>query len=144
MQQNVNEWGYTEEAWNALHKSKRWRIKNPDKQKAAVKSWIDRNRDHRKAYQRAYQINKKYGVDEEWFASLSLKQKGVCAICGQFDGTGKWKKLVIDHDHNTGKIRGLLCNECNRGIGYLKDSVDILEKSVEYLKQHKDSNVGTL
>lgn len=71
-----------------------------------------------------------------------LKQQTKCNICGKEDtgGTknnkhvGKTKSLVMDHDHNTGKFRGMLCNHCNRGLGNFFDDVNILEKSISYLK----------
>jgi hypothetical protein len=51
-----------------------------------------------------------------------------CMICG------KEEKLVVDHDHETGKVRGLLCNHCNRGLGHFRDSVQFLDLAAKYLK----------
>jgi hypothetical protein len=58
---------------------------------------------------------------------LSKIKKG-CWICGNLD-----TRICLDHDHKTGKIRGLLCNNCNRSLGLFKDSVDLLKKAIEYL-----------
>jgi DNA-directed RNA polymerase subunit RPC12/RpoP len=55
-----------------------------------------------------------------------------CAICGVHE-ENTTKSLALDHDHATGKVRGYLCNNCNRGIGLLKDSVEVLSKAIEYL-----------
>jgi hypothetical protein len=61
------------------------------------------------------------------------KQNNVCGICGGVNKNGK--SLHIDHDHKTNIVRGLLCNTCNRSIGYAKDSIDILHKAISYLKE---------
>ncbi len=58
-----------------------------------------------------------------------------CEICGASDQT-----LHVDHDHTTGKIRGFLCGACNRALGLLKDSHNIISKALIYLKTHEDSS----
>ena len=63
------------------------------------------------------------------------KQGGVCGVCGSPEN-GRYKHLSVDHCHSTGKIRGLLCNNCNRGIGLLKDKPDILRKAADYVEEH--------
>lgn len=65
---------------------------------------------------------------DDW-NSLVLKQKECCAICKEKTN------LVVDHDHGTGKVRGLLCSNCNTGLGMLKDSPDILRAASLYLLQ---------
>lgn len=73
-----------------------------------------------------------------------LKQQEKCDICGGNEITGstnnkhlsKTYNLVMDHDHKTGKFRGMLCNLCNRGLGNFKDNADVLEKAIEYLKNN--------
>lgn len=75
----------------------------------------------------------KYGITTEQFNLLVEKQDNKCAICG-IDGKNTHKKvLCIDHDHITKHIRGLLCDTCNRAIGMLKDSPELLEKAQQYL-----------
>ena len=69
------------------------------------------------------------GVTEEQYLIQLAKQNGVCAICNN----KCTKALAADHDHVTGKFRGLLCNSCNRGLGYLKDDIKIITKALEYL-----------
>jgi len=70
---------------------------------------------------------------------LLAKQNGGCAICGAREGhrsaRGRSCRLAIDHDHQTGTIRGLLCNNCNRGLGRFKDSIALLEAAIRYLKR---------
>jgi len=74
---------------------------------------------------------------EEFF----VHQDGKCAICGTIEGHrsryGRICRLAVDHDHRTGKARGLLCNNCNRGLGRFKDSIANLESAVRYLKREQ-------
>lgn len=79
----------------------------------------------------------KYGLTDEQFKDLLLKQKNCCAICGfvfLLDG-GRTKAASVDHCHVTGKIRGLLCAECNYGLGKFKDSVLFLRAAADYLEK---------
>jgi len=71
------------------------------------------------------------------YQALYDAQKGLCAICnGRAVGRGKKNNtLAVDHNHATGKIRGLLCSNCNTGIGNLKDDVAVLKKAISYLEE---------
>lgn len=75
------------------------------------------------------------------FEILMKKQNGKCAICGARQGhrscRGKVCRLAVDHDHQTGKVRGLLCNNCNRGLGRFHDSAEIVESALRYLKREQ-------
>lgn len=75
-------------------------------------------------------------ITYEQYLELFLKQNGSCAICGstvnQFD-----KGMCVDHCHNTNKVRGLLCTSCNRGIGSLKDNIQLLQNAISYLEKYK-------
>lgn len=62
-------------------------------------------------------------------------QGGVCAIC-QSPENGRYAHLSVDHNHDTGKIRGLLCNNCNRGIGLLRDNPELIRKAAQYVETH--------
>jgi len=86
--------------------SKRYRLKNPDKTRAA-----------------------RYGIEAKAYALRHSQQNGVCAIC-----RSKPKKLVIDHDHRTNEFRGLLCLTCNTGLGMFYDRPDILRLAAAYLE----------
>jgi prolyl oligopeptidase PreP (S9A serine peptidase family) len=76
-----------------------------------------------------------YGITLEEYNQLFLEQKGKCAICGRHQSELK-RTMSIDHDHETGKIRGLLCQKCNVGIGSLNDDIDLLNKGIQYLSQN--------
>lgn len=78
----------------------------------------------------------KYGITIQDYESLLKKQNNRCKICDTPISELKRKHLDVDHNHITGKVRGLLCNNCNRGIGYFKDNINILRKVINYLKDH--------
>jgi hypothetical protein len=78
------------------------------------------------------ELRKLYGISLDDYNRLVKAQDGVCKICRkgcQVKGT-----LSVDHNHDTGEIRGLLCNFCNTGLGKFKDSPALLERAVSYLK----------
>jgi hypothetical protein len=78
----------------------------------------------------------RYGITQRQFARLVKIRNGKCDICGKVP-SGKRKTLQIDHDHSTGKIRGLLCNSCNLGLGYLGDNERLVEKLQRYFIQSR-------
>ncbi len=74
---------------------------------------------------------------DQAYLRLFEEQDGVCAICGEPETAvlrGRTLKLSVDHDHETGVIRGLLCHACNLGLGKFKDRVELLEKAIAYLE----------
>lgn len=78
---------------------------------------------------------KRYGLTPAEYAGMFAAQGGVCKVCSEPPrGEGRFGRLVVDHDHASGRVRGLLCSSCNRGIGWLRDSVPLLRKAVEYLE----------
>jgi hypothetical protein len=88
----------------------------------------------RKAIVRAQGLLRTYGLTVEEYNQMLIDQKGACAICN-IHQTELDRILCVDHDHETGLIRGLLCSNCNTGIGYLKDSKEILINSIKYLER---------
>lgn len=76
----------------------------------------------------------KYGITVDTYELMAELQGHSCAICGE-DGRDAWfGRLVVDHNHETGAVRGLLCAKCNRGIGQFLDSVTILRSAIAYLE----------
>lgn len=94
-----------------------WARKNPDRHRARRD-----NANHRRNL-------KTYGLSEEQFSALLHEQRGACAICRK----RFVKRPVIDHDHATGKVRGLLCRQCNSGIGMFGDQPSMLLLAASYL-----------
>jgi len=75
-----------------------------------------------------------YGLSWESYQVLLKSQNKVCAIC--LSKNKSKRKLAVDHSHDNGNIRGLLCDKCNRGLGYFNDDISILKKVIKYLKKH--------
>lgn len=75
-----------------------------------------------------HNLKRNYNLEFADYEKLRWKQKNLCGICS------KAKKLVVDHDHKTGKIRGLLCTNCNQALGGFYDSKEILQSAINYLK----------
>lgn len=97
-----------------------------------------RSKDWRKENKHVWQntlLLKKYGLTREQFAQMKQHQKGKCAICScdLVDG----KMTCVDHCHSTGKIRGILCANCNVALGHFKDSIPLIESAICYLKGHQ-------
>ncbi len=89
---------------------------------------------------RSYRLKTEFGITSEQFEEILAKQGGGCAICGakQTNVTTRKekieKRLYVDHDHVTGKVRGILCHRCNFGLGQFLDNIELLAKAIEYLK----------
>jgi Recombination endonuclease VII len=96
---------------------------NPDHVRKKNRELYHSKPDHFKNTRLKY----KYGITLEEFQAICVAQNNICAICGD-DGP-----LVVDHDHVTGKVRGALCHQCNRCLGLLKDNIEILRRSIDYL-----------
>jgi hypothetical protein len=88
-------------------------------------------------YMKDFDLRKKYGIGIEQYNKMFAAQKGQCVICGRHQ-TEFAKGLAVDHDHASGKIRQLLCVNCNNGLGCFMDSIGLLHKAVEYLQTHAD------
>lgn len=82
-------------------------------------------------------LKKLYGITLEDYDALVLQQKGLCAICSKppiRNNQFKGEQLVVDHNHNTGKVRALLCARCNLAIGQFKHDIGLLKKAINYLR----------
>ncbi len=128
-----------------------YRAKNQDRQRDWHRLWHEKHPEwlpaYRKAYhakrlekdfdgvraeQRAAWLARRYGLTPEDYADMLAAQDNRCAICGDEPADGK--ALHIDHDHESGAVRGLLCGHCNRAIGLFKDNADVMEMAAAYLR----------
>ena len=98
-----------------------------EKCKQYQKDNVEKNKEYQKQY--------RYNVTQEQYNQIFDKQNGCCAICKKHQSEFK-KALDIDHNHTTGKIRGLLCMKCNRGLGYFDDNTNKLDNASSYLKNN--------
>lgn len=97
-----------------------------------------------KPNRRNHALQYNYGINEAQYELMLKAQNDVCAICKQPETAikqGNIKKLAVDHCHKTRKIRGLLCNKCNTGLGGFKDNLELLEKAAQYLRDHSSKLV---
>ncbi len=114
----------------------RW---NGKRRENCLKKWANRTSDQKKDAV----IKCIYGISMADFYRILKEQNGVCAICCNYETrkdkyTGKPCRLHIDHDHQTRKVRGLLCMKCNNGIANFRENLEFLDNAKEYLIKHKE------
>lgn len=109
--------------------------KDPEKGKAYQRAYNKRRRRPAgyKEAKEARRILLAYGITQEQYDEMVTRQKGVCAVCGHADAK---RALSVDHDHETGRVRGLLCSGCNAAIGRLGDNVAGLRRALAYLEEN--------
>ena len=126
--------------------SKNYYINNKDKVKEHNKNYYINNKDKVKEHSKNYyinnkdkhreqQLNRNYGITEEEYNQMFKAQNGNCAICSRNQSEFK-TRLAVDHNHETGDIRSLLCANCNLMLGYAKDNAENLAKGIEYLNSY--------
>lgn len=109
-----------------------FRINNKEKEnKFSNKYQMGKERHERNKY-----LKNKYGITLEEYEKMFQDQKGRCKICGILQ-SNLVLPLSVDHNHKNGKIRGLLCNNCNSILGHADDNIIILENSIKYLLEYK-------
>lgn len=107
---------------------------NPEykkKTRGYSREWVKRNPDQRKVYTRNSRI-RAYGISPERYREMLEEQGNRCAICRE----GNKRAMSIDHNHKTGKVRGLLCDVCNMSLGHIERD-GFLEKALEYIAKYK-------
>jgi hypothetical protein len=101
--------------------------------KKCTNEFMRKDRIRRPDAYRNSDYKKMYGITLDQYKEMVDKQNGVCAICGCTE-TRKLKYLHIDHNHSTGKVRGLLCVNCNIGIGNFKENINFMKSAIKYLE----------
>lgn len=102
--------------------------------KQQVKNWNKNNPGKSKATARNTVLKTKYGITLEDYNIMLFEQDGCCTICNTHH-TEFTKGLAVDHCHTTGKVRGLLCVQCNLALGNFKDDITLMKKAIKYLKK---------
>jgi len=111
---------------------KRWRASHPETVQATNK----RNNKRNAGIRRDHALRSNYGITIEDYERMFEEQKGACAICGSVEVRRNGRtNFCVDHCHKTGKVRGLLCNECNVGLGRLGDDAESLRRALAYLER---------
>ena len=111
--------------------SRRWRTKHLEQARAISRRWFVQNPEKLRANHLRV-----YGLTPQDYVKMLALQGGVCAICGEVEQAiknGCICSLSVDHDHDTGKVRGLLCQRCNSVLGFAGDDIDLLYRTVKYL-----------
>lgn len=120
--------------------------RDPAKAIAQVKRWQQENAERLNAYRRARNqllevkrqqrdgyYRRTYGLSADAVDKMLMEQGGGCAICG--DRPERLASMHLDHDHERGQLRGLLCLSCNQGLGKFRDDPDVLARAIVYLRQ---------
>lgn len=109
--------------------AKAWRLAHP----THAQDWVKAHQERQTVHLRKHHLKRKFGMTQEDYDTLLVKQGGVCASCGT-NATSPWAWFCIDHDHVTGKVRGLLCRACNSCMGQAGDNPIRLRQAAAYLE----------
>lgn len=134
--QNAATARYQEKNRDALNaKARASRAADPERHREYMRAKRRADPPRHAAYIRKHQYKKKFdGLTIEEYEAKELVQGGKCGICatGEPGGRGRW---AVDHCHKTGRVRMLLCQRCNTGIGFFRDDVDLIQRALDYLKK---------
>lgn len=108
---------------------KQWRKENPEKRK------LQSQKESKKDYCHNKHLQNTYGITFSEYMEMFNEQMGKCLICKRHQIDFK-KRLFVDHCHTTGKIRGLLCQQCNMCLGGARDKIEVLLSAIKYLEQN--------
>lgn len=117
---------------------KKWAQDHPDKMHTYAVQWRERNPNPPKA--RQLYLERTYGISLDDYTRMFEEQGGVCKLCKSTEYkkhslTVTVQALSVDHCHATGKVRGLLCHNCNTALGKFKDNIEVLHAAITYLKE---------
>lgn len=107
------------------------------------KEWQKQNPEHMKAYRRRngwrIHLHASYRITPEQYDAMLVSQNWLCPICRRDMRSLGRKRINVDHDHKTGKIRAVLCKVCNTALGHFKEDAAILQRALDYLNEHSPS-----
>lgn len=102
--------------------------------------YLEENKDVIAIRKRSYYLRATFGITIEQYDEMEMSQDGLCAICREPEIVADpknpevMKRLAVDHNHENGQIRGLLCQRCNMGLGYFRDDPRLLNLAADYLQ----------
>ena len=108
---------------------------NKERQRLAQEKWRKNPKNKRAELSSRYKAQ--YGITLDIYEEMLEKQNGKCYICGN-EANYNGKPLYVDHCHDSGKVRKLLCQHCNTGLGMFRDNPELLIKAADYVKEHND------
>ncbi len=114
-------------------KSRAYYAANKERANLNNKAWNAANPGRARKTQRACLLKKKYGLTIEDYGRILKAQGGRCRICRRKPGK---KMLAVDHNHQTGEVRALLCSKCNTGLGQFNEDLSLLLKAASYLEEY--------
>ena len=112
-------------------RDREWYKATKEKCRNAARAWRKANPEKRRVSRRAAHLKHKYNMTREDYDLMAADQHHVCKICHNANPDGR--RLAVDHNHETGTVRGLLCGNCNTGIGLLNEDIDRLLTVIQYL-----------
>lgn len=115
-------------------RSHRTYMKNREKRYVQARSWQQANKARASEIWHDAHLRREYGITLDDYRQMLAMQNFGCAICGA--GPSPKRRLSVDHDHKTGKVRGLLCGKCNSGLGFFKENVGIVDSLKRYVLAH--------
>lgn len=110
-----------------------WYASNAERKKETTYKWRKTNSTRYREITRTGHLRRTYNITLEDYNIMLEAQGHRCAICGGVEPGGRTGRFNVDHDHDTGYVRGLLCTSCNIGIGHLKENPSILQSAIDYL-----------
>jgi len=116
------------------NRQRRYKERNLEKVRVSQKLWYDANKER----YRENKLKRLYNLNLNDYEKMLQEQKSCCAICSAKVEEERDKVLVVDHNHLTGNVRGLLCHKCNTGLGLFRDNEAYLLKAVEYLRKFSE------
>lgn len=111
-----------------------------------AREWYGRHTERGLTNRRRLQLKADYGLTPEQYDAMLEAQGGVCALCARPERAkrdGKVMRMPVDHCHETGRVRALLCHACNRAIGLLGEDVELLRRAIDYLLRHKSEAMAS-
>ena len=124
------------------HRTQRaWYAANRGKICAQRRNWKKKQREKNEQFYTEINLKNRYKLTLEDYNRMFAEQEGCCAICGRHQSILK-NRLGVDHDHTTGRVRGLLCSNCNAALGQIQDNIQTLKNMVKYLMNFSNELCG--